>query len=132
MSKKIPTSRVDRLLGSMGYGSRAEMARLGKARQGFFVRWMALKGAFHLPKGGTRRGRARQGVAGQAQPPAAVGQVAVGGRVGILGQVTGQQHPVGGAGVGLRQIQHPFQGEAGSLAEQIPLRVREEVRVRDL
>lgn len=31
MSKKIPTSRVDKLLGSMGYGSRAEMARLGKA-----------------------------------------------------------------------------------------------------
>ncbi len=31
MSKKIPTSRVDQLLGSMGYGSRAEMARLGKA-----------------------------------------------------------------------------------------------------
>ena len=28
MSKKIPTSRVDKLLGSMGYGSRAEMARL--------------------------------------------------------------------------------------------------------
>ena len=31
MSKKTPTSRVDKLLGSMGYGSRAEMARLGKA-----------------------------------------------------------------------------------------------------
>lgn len=29
--KKIPTSRVDKLLGSMGYGSRAEMARMGKA-----------------------------------------------------------------------------------------------------
>ena len=29
--KKTPTSRVDRLLGSMGYGSRTEMARLGKA-----------------------------------------------------------------------------------------------------
>ena len=29
--KKVPTSRVDRLLGSMGYGSRTEMARLGKA-----------------------------------------------------------------------------------------------------
>ena len=29
--KKAPTSRVDRLLGSMGYGSRTEMARLGKA-----------------------------------------------------------------------------------------------------
>ena len=28
---KTPTSRVDRLLGSMGYGSRTEMARLGKA-----------------------------------------------------------------------------------------------------
>lgn len=28
---KTPTSRVDRLLGSMGYGSRNEMARLGKA-----------------------------------------------------------------------------------------------------
>lgn len=28
---KIPTSRVDKLLGSMGYGSRTEMARLGKA-----------------------------------------------------------------------------------------------------
>ncbi|WP_296178695.1 pseudouridine synthase [uncultured Brevundimonas sp.] len=28
---KIPTSRVDKLLGSMGYGSRAEMARMGKA-----------------------------------------------------------------------------------------------------
>lgn len=28
---KTPTSRVDRLLGSMGYGSRSEMARLGKA-----------------------------------------------------------------------------------------------------
>jgi len=28
---KVPTSRVDKLLGSMGYGSRAEMARLGKA-----------------------------------------------------------------------------------------------------
>jgi 16S rRNA pseudouridine516 synthase len=28
---KIPTARVDKLLGSMGYGSRAEMARLGKA-----------------------------------------------------------------------------------------------------
>ena len=31
MSKKTPTSRVDKLLGSMGYGSRAEMARMGKA-----------------------------------------------------------------------------------------------------
>ena len=30
-SKKVPTSRVDKLLGSMGYGSRTEMARLGKA-----------------------------------------------------------------------------------------------------
>jgi 16S rRNA pseudouridine516 synthase len=29
--KKVPTSRVDKLLGSMGYGSRTEMARLGKA-----------------------------------------------------------------------------------------------------
>jgi len=29
--KKIPTSRVDRLLGSMGYGSRAEMGRLARA-----------------------------------------------------------------------------------------------------
>lgn len=29
--KKTPTSRVDRLLGSMGYGSRAEMARMAKA-----------------------------------------------------------------------------------------------------
>lgn len=28
--KKIPTSRVDRLLGSMGYGSRAEMARMAR------------------------------------------------------------------------------------------------------
>ncbi len=28
---KTPTSRVDKLLGSMGYGSRNEMARLGKA-----------------------------------------------------------------------------------------------------
>ena len=28
--KKIATSRVDKLLGSMGYGSRTEMARLGK------------------------------------------------------------------------------------------------------
>jgi len=28
---KIPTSRVDRLLGSMGYGSRTEMVRLGRA-----------------------------------------------------------------------------------------------------
>lgn len=28
---RTPTSRVDKLLGSMGYGSRAEMARLGKA-----------------------------------------------------------------------------------------------------
>lgn len=27
---KIPTSRVDKLLGSMGYGSRTEIARLGK------------------------------------------------------------------------------------------------------
>ncbi len=31
MAGKVPTSRVDKLLGSMGYGSRAEMARLGKA-----------------------------------------------------------------------------------------------------
>ena len=31
MSKKTLTSRVDKLLGSMDYGSRAEMARLGKA-----------------------------------------------------------------------------------------------------
>jgi len=31
MSAKIPTARVDKLLGSMGYGSRAEMARMGKA-----------------------------------------------------------------------------------------------------
>ena len=30
-NKKTPTSRVDKLLGSMGYGSRTEMARLGKA-----------------------------------------------------------------------------------------------------
>lgn len=29
--KKTPTSRVDKLLGSLGYGSRAEMARMGKA-----------------------------------------------------------------------------------------------------
>lgn len=29
--KKTPTSRIDRLLGSMGYGSRAEMARLARA-----------------------------------------------------------------------------------------------------
>lgn len=28
---KVPTSRIDRLLGSMGYGSRAEMARMAKA-----------------------------------------------------------------------------------------------------
>ena len=28
---KVPTSRVDRLLGSMGYGSRTEVARLGRA-----------------------------------------------------------------------------------------------------
>jgi len=28
--KKVPTSRVDKLLGSMGYGSRTEIARLGK------------------------------------------------------------------------------------------------------
>lgn len=28
---KIPTSRIDKLLGSLGYGSRAEMARMGKA-----------------------------------------------------------------------------------------------------
>jgi len=28
---KTPTSRVDKLLGSLGYGSRAEMARMGKA-----------------------------------------------------------------------------------------------------
>ena len=31
MAAKTPTSRVDKLLGSMGYGSRAEMARMGKA-----------------------------------------------------------------------------------------------------
>ena len=30
-NKKTPASRVDKLLGSMGYGSRTEMARLGKA-----------------------------------------------------------------------------------------------------
>ena len=30
-NNKPPTSRVDKLLGSMGYGSRTEMARLGKA-----------------------------------------------------------------------------------------------------
>ena len=29
-NKKVPTSRVDKLLGSMGYGSRTEMARLGR------------------------------------------------------------------------------------------------------
>ncbi|QDH74754.1 pseudouridine synthase [Brevundimonas sp. M20] len=29
--KKTPTSRVDKLLGSLGYGSRAEMARMGRA-----------------------------------------------------------------------------------------------------
>lgn len=29
-ARKIPTSRVDKLLGSLGYGSRNEMARLGK------------------------------------------------------------------------------------------------------
>jgi len=28
---KVPTSRVDKLLSSLGYGSRAEMARMGKA-----------------------------------------------------------------------------------------------------
>ncbi len=28
--KKVPTARVDKLLGSMGYGSRSEIARLGK------------------------------------------------------------------------------------------------------
>lgn len=31
MSKKTPTSRVDKLLSSLGYGSRAEMAKLAKA-----------------------------------------------------------------------------------------------------
>ena len=31
MAAKTPTSRVDKLLGSMGYGSRTEMARMGKA-----------------------------------------------------------------------------------------------------
>lgn len=31
MSAKTPTARVDKLLGSMGYGSRTEMARMGKA-----------------------------------------------------------------------------------------------------
>lgn len=31
MSKKIPTARVDKLLSSLGYGSRAEMAKLAKA-----------------------------------------------------------------------------------------------------
>ena len=31
MAAKTPTARVDKLLGSMGYGSRAEMARMGKA-----------------------------------------------------------------------------------------------------
>lgn len=31
MAKKVPTSRVDKLLSSMGYGSRTEMARLAKA-----------------------------------------------------------------------------------------------------
>ncbi|WP_435170099.1 pseudouridine synthase [Falsirhodobacter sp. 1013] len=31
MTAKIPTSRVDRLLSSMGYGSRAEMARMARA-----------------------------------------------------------------------------------------------------
>lgn len=30
-NEKVPTSRVDKLLGSMGYGSRTEMARLGRA-----------------------------------------------------------------------------------------------------
>ena len=30
-ARKISTSRVDKLLGSMGYGSRTEMARLGRA-----------------------------------------------------------------------------------------------------
>lgn len=30
-NKKVPTSRVDKLLGSLGYGSRTEMARLGRA-----------------------------------------------------------------------------------------------------
>ncbi len=30
-NKTVPTSRVDKLLGSMGYGSRTEMARLGRA-----------------------------------------------------------------------------------------------------
>ena len=29
-NKKVPTSRVDKLLGSLGYGSRTEMARLGR------------------------------------------------------------------------------------------------------
>jgi 16S rRNA pseudouridine516 synthase len=29
--KKTPTSRIDRLLGAMGYGSRAEMARMARA-----------------------------------------------------------------------------------------------------
>jgi 16S rRNA pseudouridine516 synthase len=29
--KKVPTMRVDKLLGSLGYGSRTEMARMGKA-----------------------------------------------------------------------------------------------------
>ena len=29
--KKVPTARVDKLLGSLGYGSRTEMARMGKA-----------------------------------------------------------------------------------------------------
>ena len=28
---KTPTMRVDKLLGSLGYGSRTEMARMGKA-----------------------------------------------------------------------------------------------------
>jgi len=29
--KKVPTARVDKLLGSLGYGSRTEMARMGRA-----------------------------------------------------------------------------------------------------
>ena len=29
--KKTPTARIDKLLGSMGYGSRAEIARLARA-----------------------------------------------------------------------------------------------------
>ena len=73
--KKVPTSRVDKLLGSMGYGSRTEISRLGKVG---VLRCEELQGAQATPACDDFRatlaiGQARDGL-DQASGPKACGE----------------------------------------------------------